>query len=291
MTDFSVSVKVWWGGMTLVSLVNLSLWTASWLRQRRREADLSGALSRYGLWQCWMSGVYVLGCASRSFVIRGDVRRFSMIDHWFSSVLIGRTIATIAEVCFVVQWALLLHLLGTRAESQGARRLSWSLVPIIVIAECCSWFGVVTTNYLGNAVEESLWALTAMLTLVGFALCYKNVSVPYRRFLNVGFTSGVCYILFMITVDIPTYLSRWRADELAGKTYLTLGEGLVDIQRYVVTGRHEDWQYDMVWMSLYFSVAVWISLALTLWPFQENRAERDRTPDHHSGRTGAHLEP
>jgi hypothetical protein len=56
------------------------------------------------------------------------------------------------------------------------------------------------------------------------------------------------------------------ADEASGKRYLAFSEGLQDLQRVVVTGRAEDWQYAMVWMTLYFSVAVWISLAMVYWP-------------------------
>ena len=78
----------------------------------------------------------------------------------------------------------------------------------------------------------------------------------------------------MVTVDVPTYASRWRADESADKSYLTLSEGLIDIQRYAVTGRYEDWQYVMVWMSLYLSLAVCISLAMTIWPNDTTQASK-----------------
>ena len=70
----------------------------------------------------------------------------------------------------------------------------------------------------------------------------------------------------MVTIDIPTYVRAWTRDQAASKVYLTLSEGLVDIQRVVVTGRTEDWQYPMVWMTLYFSLAVWMSLAMVRWP-------------------------
>ena len=42
------------------------------------------------------------------------------------------------------------------------------IVPLILVEECCSWYAVITTNYLGNAIENSLWAVT--FTLIAVAL-------------------------------------------------------------------------------------------------------------------------
>jgi hypothetical protein len=42
----------------------------------------------------------------------------------------------------------------------------------------------------------------------------------------------------------------------------------------VVTFSFERWHTEMFWMSLYFSVAVWISLSLIHAPFAEARATR-----------------
>ena len=74
---------------------------------------------------------------------------------------------------------------------------------------------------------------------------------------------GLGYALFMVTVDIPMYASRWLADEASGRVYFSLSEGLWDVgARRVVTFAWEDWYAEIPWMSLYFSVGVWCSLAL-----------------------------
>jgi hypothetical protein len=39
--------------------------------------------------------------------------------------------------------------------------------------------------------------------------------------------------------------------------------------RWVVSHRWQDWRNEVVWMSLYFSVAVWISIALVHSPVPE----------------------
>ena len=70
--------------------------------------------------------------------------------------------------------------------------------------------------------------------------------------------------------DVPMYVSRWLADEAHGREYLTLGNGLWDVgSRWIVTHAWDEWQPEMPWMSLYFSVGVWCSLALVHLPPME----------------------
>jgi hypothetical protein len=69
------------------------------------------------------------------------------------------------------------------------------------------------------------------------------------------------------------YWSRWVADEFGGRSYLSLAQGAHDMSvRWVVSHRWQDWKNEVVWMSLYFSVAVWISIALAHAPVPESPA-------------------
>ena len=64
-------------------------------------------------------------------------------------------------------------------------------------------------------------------------------------------------------VDIPLYVSRWRARRGAGLRYLRIRDGLKDaFVRRQVTHASEDWRNEVLWMSLYFSVGVWVSLGI-----------------------------
>src|SRR5262249_44561343 len=55
----------------------------------------------------------------------------------------------------------------------------------------------------------------------------------------------------------------WLADEAQARPYLALDHGIVDAAlRRVVSHRWEDWRSEVVWMSLYFSAAVWLSIGL-----------------------------
>jgi hypothetical protein len=59
------------------------------------------------------------------------------------------------------------------------------------------------------------------------------------------------------------YASRWLTDEAAGRSYLSILEGLSDVAGQATLSLHwHHWQHEIAWMSLYFSVAVWFSIAL-----------------------------
>jgi hypothetical protein len=262
MAEFDQVVWIWWVCMSVVGVVNLGLWI--WMFRAMR----GGALLRHERLQLILSAIYVAGCASRCFVLRSDVARFAMFDSWFSTVLVGRSIATVAEVSFAGQWALLLIWLAGQTGQSRARVLAWPIVPLLTTAQCCAWFGVLTTNYVGQTVEESLWTTAAGLFMVGMVLCRTTASDHLKPFLTTGIVLCVSYMLFMITIDVPNYYALWQAKEAAGETYLTLAEGVADVQNMKITGSYEDWRYPMVWQTLYFSIAVWISLAMVWFPFR-----------------------
>jgi hypothetical protein len=74
------------------------------------------------------------------------------------------------------------------------------------------------------------------------------------------------------------YLSRWRTGVADGSRLLRPIEGLRDVStRWVVTHDLAEWKGEIAWMSLYFSMAVWASLALCVFYSMEDRLPRYRT--------------
>ena len=274
-------VELWWCFLCAVGAVNLAAWWLSAAALERRKASLPAHVFGARRLQLVLSGVYVAGCAFRSFFPVYDVPRIGLLDSWLSSVLLGRSVATVAELCFVAQWALLLGECARASRSVLAGVVSRALVPLIATAEVCSWYSVLTTSNLGHTAEESLWGLAAVLLVVAAAGLWMRAAAGRRRpVLLAACAAGSIYVGYMFLVDVPMYWTRWLADEAAGRHYLGLGQGLVDVAvRRVVSHRWEDWRHEVVWMSLYFSVAVWISLALIHVPAPEwlrARGERDR---------------
>jgi hypothetical protein len=261
----SSGVAAWWTVLCAVAVFNACGWhrTAQRVALRSATVEADGPDGRFQRAQLWLSAVFVLGCGFRSLIPRADVQRFGLVDSWLSSVVIGRSVATAAELCFVAQWALLLHAAARGVGSRFGVAVAWLLVPLIAVAEGFSWSGVLTTCYLFNAAEESLWALAAALLVAGGLIVWARRPAARGPFLVAALMLGGLYIAYMVACDIPMYVSRWQADEASGRTYLTLGEGLRDAwSRRVVTFAWEQWRAEMPWMTLYFSVCVWWSLAL-----------------------------
>jgi hypothetical protein len=261
-------VAAWWAALGAVSVFNVCCWRVAAAALGRQRESVEPDLYRFQCRQLLLSAVFVLGCGFRSILPRADVQRMGLIDSWVSSVMVGRSVATVAELCFMAQWALLLNLLAREAGSRFGVVVSWLIVPLIAVAEVFSWSAVLTTCYLGNAVEESIWTVTAVLLIVSCLVMWSRCSASCRPFLAGALVLGIAYVAFMSTVDVPMYVSRWLADEAAGRQYLSLGQGLEDVwSRRFITFEWDQWRTEIPWMSLYFSVAVWASIALVHAPW------------------------
>jgi hypothetical protein len=252
----------WWSLLTLVSGVNIAVW---FLLYRYLQEPRTGSLGSTSGTEVMLllCAAYVFGCAFRSLLPRADVQRICLFDTWLSSVVVGRSVATVAELSFAAQWALVLHQLGGVAGVDTALHVAWAIVPVIFVAQCCSWYGVLTTNYLANAIENSIWAVAFLA--VGIALCrlLPEFDGLVRVALVVAITGIAGYLAFLMTIDVPMYLSRWQAALADGSKVLRPLEGLRDAStRWVVTHDFAQWKDEIPWMSLYFSAAVWASLAL-----------------------------
>ena len=185
----SSGVAAWWTVLCAVAVINACGWHRTAQRVARQSATADALVGRFRKRQLWLSAVFVLGCGFRSLIPRADMQRFGLIDSWLSSALIGRSVATAAELCFVAQWALLLHAAARGVGSRFGVAVAWLLVPLIAVAEVCSWSAVLTTCYLGNVAEESLWALAASL-LVAAGLIVWARRRPARAVLGRGAGAG-----------------------------------------------------------------------------------------------------
>jgi hypothetical protein len=267
---WSNPVAWWWSLLTLVSGVNIAAWL--WLYRSFQEPHAASLGNPPGIGlMLLLCAAYVFGCAFRSVLPRADVQRICLFDTWLSSVTIGRTVATVAEVCFVAQWAMILDQLGTMTGAGTALFAAWVIVPLIVIAECFSWHAVLTRNYLCHAVENSLWAVAFFIIGIGLCRVLPEFSGVVRLSLVAAIVGIAGYLAFLMTIDVPMYLARWRDDVANGARPLRPLEGLRDASvRWVVTRDMAEWREEIPWMSLYFSAAVWGSLALCVFYSLQN---------------------
>ena len=253
----------WWSILLGVSALNIVAWTVSASVLRGRLARLRPGAKLALKLQMLLSAAYVLGCAYRSVFPVFDVQRLCMFDSWLSSVIVGRSVATIAELCFAAQWALLLRSVALGYDHRAGVRLSRLVLPMIGVAEICSWYAVLTTSNIGHVLEESLWGACAALMVVSCLMLYSRCERALRPALLAAGVLGLGYVIYMFEVDVPMYWSRWVFDEGHGRRYLSIAQGLADVSgRWTVSHRWTDWQSEVIWMTLYFSVAVWLSIAL-----------------------------
>src|SRR6185295_19793052 len=216
----------WWALLTLASSGNIALWFSLY-RQVHIQPTGHDSASDVQL-MLFLCAAYVFGCAFRSILPRADVQRICLFDTWLSSVVIGRSVATVAEVCFAAQWAIVLLQLGGIAGVDTASNVAWVIVPLILVAQCCSWYGVLTTNCLANAIENSIWAVAFVAVGIGLCRLLPEFDGSVRLALVVAIIGIAAYLAFLIAIDVPMYLNRWQDGLAGGGKVLGPLEGLRD---------------------------------------------------------------
>lgn len=105
----SAGVVWWWALLCVTATVNVTAWSLSARALLRDRNSLPVQVYAAARIQLTLSAVYVFGCAFRSIMPVYDIPRLCLFDTWMSDVIVGRSVATVAELCFVGQWAFMLH--------------------------------------------------------------------------------------------------------------------------------------------------------------------------------------
>jgi hypothetical protein len=141
------------------------------------------------------------------------------------------SVATIAELAFAGQCALLLSKLSALTGNASLQVVGWSIVPLILLAQLFCWYAVISLNHLGHAIEEILWSVLAFLMALSLGLTLGQMSADGRILSTFGMVAGAGAALLMLAVDVPMYLARWRHARRSGVRHLSLMEGLRDALR------------------------------------------------------------
>ena len=246
---------IWWKFLSLVALVNIAVWIWAY--------SMYADMLHFSTAQLVLSGCYVLVCAFRSFFPRIDLERYCLFDTPLSSIVLGRSLATLAELCFSAQVAILVHDLGHYLNSPGIVAVSYALVPIIVAAQLACWYATLTLNHFWHGIEEALWILMIALVAGSFTVAYFQLSDFLQSLMLVGIAACVSAGYIMLFVDIPMYFARTRRSVRKGHKYLALAEGMRDAwNRRVPTSDWAVWKHEVVWISAYFTVGVWLSIGM-----------------------------
>ncbi len=259
----SHAVVLWHRLLRAVAVLNLALWSLCAVAAPHGKAVIPAGTDTAFQMQLLLSAAYVLGCAFRSVLPVYDIPRLVLVDSRLSSVFVGRSVATLAELCFAGQWALILHRIAVLTGSPFAHLVSITIVPLIVLAEGWSWHAVLTTAQRGHVVENSIWGVAAALVVASMLALGPHRLVELYPPMIAWCVGGAAYIAFIFFFDVPMYWSRWLSDQTNGRRYLSIAHGVADVcRRWTVSHRWEDWKSEVAWMSLYFTVGVWISVSL-----------------------------
>ena len=250
----------WWALLTLVSGVNIAVWFLLYRYLQEPRTGNLGSTSGIEL-MLVLCAAYVFGCAFRSFLPRADVQRI-VVRYLAVDVMIGRSVATVAEVFFAAQWAIILHHLGTMTEAATTLNAAWVVVRRYWSRTLLMARGAYQ-GLLGPRRRKFVWGVAFFI--VGIVLCrlLPEFDGTVRVVLVIAIIGIAGFLAFLATIDVPMYLTRWRAEVANGSRSLSPLEGLRDVSvRWVVTHDIAEWKDEIAWMSLYFSVAVWASLAM-----------------------------
>jgi len=259
----------WWAVLSTVAGINVLFWafSAHVLRPRLAAAAADPFDRDFRRLQLLLSAGYVAGCAWRSVMPVFDVPRLVLVDSWFSRVIVGRSVATVAELCFAAQWALLLRAAGQTADSRG--------VPLRRAPDRAAdrgggdLFVARGADHGQPGARDRRIAMGVCATLVVLGLLWTGPRLHGRlRLFAWGCSAaGAVYAAYMFGVDVPMYWARWLEDEAQGRVYLGMAQGLADAStRWTVTHDWAHWRSEVIWMTAYFSVAVWISIGLAHTP-------------------------
>ena len=254
----SHAVAWWHRSLRALAVLNVTLWSLAAVAVARHHAAIDSGTDAY--WQLLLSAVYVGGCAFRSVLPVIDIPRIVLVDSRLSSVLVGRSVATVAELCFAAQWALMLHREALSGASPLVHAMSVAVVLLVVLAEGFSWYAVLTGAQRAHALENSLWGLSAALVLSGILVIGPHQLEGVYPAVIAG---GAAYVAFIFVYDVPMYWSRWLLDQASGHIYMSVADGMVDVgRRWSVSYRWDDWKNEIPWMTLYFTIGVWSSIWL-----------------------------
>lgn len=245
---------LWWRFLCITAIINIAIWL--WALSVHIEAQNFSSL------QLILSGCYVLVCAFRSFLPRIDLERYCLFDTPLSSILLGRSLATFAEICFSIQLAILIYDLGVSIEVPLVTTLALCLVPIIIIAQIACWYAALTLNHFWHGIEEALWVLMILLAAVCLVCGIVILSGPLQLILGIGLLACAGAAWVMLFIDIPMYFSRNRKHRNK-QPFLNVAEGIRDAgTRRVQTSQWKVWKHEVLWISTYFTFGVWLSIGM-----------------------------
>jgi len=187
--------------------------------------------------------------------------------HNVVSPFITRSCATIAEISLGILVVLMVLNILKHIQRQNKNKIfktlenvCYLIISLPVLANMNCWMGVSTNFNLFNVIEESLWAIYAIVLLAIFTISIKNISKRTKKYniikntFIIGIILLILYICYMITIDIPLYFKRYLY-YIDDSKVEKINHGLRSMfQCRIITNKYSDWNTEIIWMTSYFTL-------------------------------------
>ncbi len=281
------NVLRWWVSLSIISIINIVFIIYYYIINKNTNYINLCLFS--------LASIYAVVCAIRSLWPRKDIEKVCIFNSKMSTPLVGRSLATIAELCFIVVIIFIMLHVNKNVENFTGNKnknivLTLKLIlPIIIIAEILSWIGCITEFELWNAAEESLWGISGIIVSIIGILLYLSISNlksnpkihSLSMFLKIFTFCTICFSVFMVFDDIPMYIKRWKnkdtnkddkvswnefKNDFKQKNNISFIKGIQEMNKCKkVTNSYKEWKDEIPWLTGYFTLGVWGLFILVIW--------------------------
>ena len=143
-------------------------------------------------------------------------------DTWLSSIILTRTLATIAEVSWIYQLAWLG--LALSPASWEIFFLAVGMMVSVVLAQGCVWIAVLSNTNSLMYWEELGWAAIFVLnTLINVVVVSPPASLDGPRLVSLCF--GCVYLPYQLLLHVPKLYADRRVEKHASRSSASIGVG------------------------------------------------------------------
>lgn len=222
--------------------------------------------------------IYVIVCGIRSLWPRLDTKCICVFDNKISSPLIGRSLATIAEMAFIILLVLITNTIltiiqksfGSSPLMEALKILNIMIIPTIFIAQMTCWYGITTKDYFWEIIEGALWTYAIIVIFVIYLYLYiktlgKNINNNKLKFILPVLPLAVIVSGLHIVFMLINYMPLMFKNNLIYKKHKSFWKGLSELSCSKISKKYKDWKNDIPWLTGYFSISVWASILILFW--------------------------
>ena len=191
--------------------------------------------------------IYTIVCAIRAIYPRIDGKCICLKDNFISLPIVGRTLATIAEISvgFIVNIFTndLLKMININNKFNYLINFNNLSTILPIISQLFCWIGICTKKYYYNAIEETLWGLFGVSKVIIFYYIFKNINNDYIKNISFfGFISSLLYVIYMFIIDVPSYMTKYGIQKNNEKIFYNLKDGLFTLTKCKESSNIKYWK-------------------------------------------------